>query len=258
MFLIKKITPNADWGSYSPVISRYHSNVSYPISKISSQRTSQEVSFHYENVELVEFENYVERIVKRGKINTYSKIEHSNSLWLKKIIKINFDEGTILFHYDHDRLDIPRETALTEIEIKTITGETIKRVLFDYSYYTTPGSTSFLGKRLKLDRVYFENKERENLPGYNFTYNSTPLPERYAASTDFSGYNNGANFIQDPSDFPTQYFYLDPNKSTLPFQINGDANFYKIQGTYSLEANETYAKGLLQNNLYILPCSFAH
>jgi hypothetical protein len=228
--------------NYNPLQTRNYINISYPISRIFSQRTGQEVNFHYENVELFEFENYVDRIVKRGKINTYSEVEHENSIWLKKVIKIDFDEGTILFHYDHDRLDILGETALTEIEIKDLNGQMIKRVLFNYSYYTTPGSTSYVGKRLKFDQIYFENKERENLPGYNFTYNSTPLPERYAASADFSGYYNGARLLQDVTDFPTQYFYIDPNKSLLPFQIDGDTNYYQIQGTYSLEADEIYAK----------------
>lgn len=236
-------------GNYSPLIDINMTHISYPISKISSQRTGQEVNFHYENVKLVEFENYVDRIVKRGKLNAYSEVEHENSLWLKKIIKIDFDEGTIYFHYDHDRLDISGETALTEIEIKDTNGQIIKRVLFNYDYFTTPGSTSYEGKRLKLDKIYFENKERENLPGYNFTYNTTPLPEIFTATADFSGYFNGENLLQNPTDFPTQYFYLDPNKSILPFQIAGDANYYKIQGTYSLEANETYAKAGVLNQI---------
>lgn len=213
----------------------YHS--SYPISKVKSNRTKEEINFQYERVDLYRYDFF------NTSINGTDIKENKASLWLKKIIKIEFDEGEVLFHYDMDREDLAGDTALTQIEIINKNGDLIKRVHFKYSYFLTNGCSEANCKRLRLDEVYFSNNIKEYLPGYKLDYNTTKLPKRHAPQTDFSGYYNGIPASATPDiEYPTQYFYIDSNKSLLPFTINGDTNYYTVQGTYNLNASINYAK----------------
>ncbi|WP_142785722.1 hypothetical protein [Changchengzhania lutea] len=218
----------------------YHS--SYPLSRLISNRTKQEINFQYERVDLYQFDSFNTTKVNSNS-NNIENTEAKTSLWLKKIIRIQFDEGDIFFHYDLNRLDLPGDSALTQIEIRNKNGDLIKRTHFSYSYFLTGGCSATNCKRLRLDEIYFSNDINEYLPGYKFEYNNTILPERHAPQTDFSGYYNGTPVTTSPlSQFPTQYFYIDSNKSLLPFTINGDSNYYTLTGTYNLNASLPHAK----------------
>ena len=218
----------------------YHS--SYPISKIISNRTKQEINFQYERVDLYQFD-FFNITTANSTTNSIENKQGKTSLWLKKIIRIQFDEGDIFFHYDLDREDLHGDTALTQIEIRNKKGDLIKRAHFKYSYFLTEGCSDANCKRLRLDEIYFSNDNNEYLPGYKLDYNSIPLPERHAPQTDFSGYYNGTPVSTTPKNqYPTQYFYINPNKSLLPFIVNGDSNYYTLAGTYNLNASLPHAR----------------
>lgn len=138
--------------------------------------------------------------------------------------KIKFKNGYIDFTTS-DREDqrqnnhfgniAPKSQKINSFEVFNLSGESIKKVDFNYSYF----NENIVGKnkenywRLKLNSIQelfydkLTNSYREN-PPYTFTYNSINLPAKTSASIDHWGYFNGSDndHIQYYRDV-TQYLY---------------------------------------------------
>ncbi len=114
----------------------------------------------------------------------------------KVLTNITWAGGYAIF-FSSEREDVMKETPtstgdfkLDKIEIYNTQGELIKRILFSYTYFTS-GSSTAIGKRLKLESVTFE--DASGVPGavYSFLYDGTNLPDRYSVQTDHWGFYNG-------------------------------------------------------------------
>ncbi len=123
----------------------------------------------------------------------------------KLIDSIKFSNGYVKFDYVNDRKDILPE-RLSKIKISN-TSNIIKEIQFSQSYFESPyiptGVDSSYGKRLRLDTVYFNDKNSAHINNYSLIYdttnklpayrvlkssNSIPNPEM-----DFYGYYNANN-----------------------------------------------------------------
>jgi hypothetical protein len=95
------------------------------------------------------------------------------------------------------------EKALSKVEIYANDSTRIKQYRFHYSYTPSPDTTHLpdldayeqtARKRMFLDSIQ-ETTGSDSLPPYIFTYNSTPLPNRFSESQDYWGYYNGKTSI---------------------------------------------------------------
>lgn len=147
----------------------------------------------------------------------------------KRLNKIIFQDGYVVFSYDEEREDIENDQALKSIELYTNDNVLIKKFTLNYSYFiSTGGTSSFLNKRLKLVSVVESGKEEsDDLPPYQFFYNELELAPKRMYRSDFWGYNNGDNI--DNKYFPKLYYYsyLD-GKYTFPFELKNNSNSYEI------------------------------
>lgn len=190
------------------------------------------------------------------KTNVSVSMTSSDNINLKKI---KFKNGYINFSTS-DREDqrpfnnfgsfSPKPQKVNIFEIFNLSGKSIKRVAFDYSYF----NENYSGKnkenywRLKLNSVQesFYNEisglYKAN-PPYTFTYDGTPLPDKTSASTDHWGYYNGYDndhlvYYEDVTkylspqgpileQYPNLPQYNKTYQSFLPYQIDcGPTSFF--------------------------------
>jgi hypothetical protein len=113
--------------------------------------------------------------------------------------KIKFNTTEIEFVDDMtNRLDLVYNKALKEITVKE-NGRLIKKVIFNYSYFTSDNSKPYDhyyyftedGYRLKLDNINIYNGIDQKPQKYEFIYNSRKLPSKYSYSQDAWGFYNG-------------------------------------------------------------------
>lgn len=229
---------------------------SYHLSKLKDVKTNKEVTFEYQEYTRTtsdpidsEFsyvggsaEYYMDPLVDMAS-TVYPKIN--------RLTKIVHEQGSVEFIYGQNRQDVTDEKALTQILIKDINGNVIKKFNMAYSYISNPSYTSSnLNKRLQLDEVYTSSTTNNNLNKYKLTYNATKLPPRGSWGKDFLGYHNGTHFNTTSTRVPKVYIYPDQGLNTfLPFSIGG--TYHLTSGHYSLASNLTYAKaGILEKIEY--------
>ncbi len=120
--------------------------------------------------------------------------------------RIEFSNGYINFTSEN-REDIRKQSIhsnapdpqrLKAIEVFNNNNESIKKIDFKYSYFSTPtsGGNPENSKRLRLDEVEESFKPKNSSsylskPSYKLEYNSTPLPKKTSFSVDHWGYYNG-------------------------------------------------------------------
>ncbi len=124
-----------------------------------------------------------------------------------RISSISNDSGTILFDYDHARVDLKNDYALTKVSLKDNNNRVIDAYELSYDYFTstahanpsTIGDTDQRTKRLYLKSVTQTINNITN-KSHTFTYNTSRiLPDRFSYSQDFWGYYNGqANTLLYP------------------------------------------------------------
>jgi YD repeat-containing protein len=168
-----------------------------------------------------EFENTWYGSFSERKYNIAVSMSSAADINLKKI---KFKNGYVDFA-NSDREDqrqnnhfgniAPKSQKTDSFEVFNVSGESVKKVEFNYSYF----NENIAGKnkenywRLKLDSVQelfydkLTNIYRKN-PPYGFTYNSIKLPAKTSANVDHWGYFNGFDndHIQYYRDV-TQYLY---------------------------------------------------
>lgn len=128
---------------------------------------------------------------------TVSSTNTINGLRLKKIL---FPNGQVNFNKQStERLDLPGDYALDNIEIINSDSSLYKKVKFFYSYQISNGAPSTYNSstsppyyRLFLDSLKVVDANNTVAERYDFSYNSG-LPERTSYSQDHFGYNNGVS-----------------------------------------------------------------
>lgn len=232
----------------TPDISQYHSGLGPIIYKIESSRldqmfdpsTNQTITFEYE-----EYSNYFYDEMNVGVTSygggTYLGINDAPYTVYpitQRLKKIVFDGGFVEFVYGLNRSDNTGDKALTEIKVNNNYGVITKHIKFTYSYFQSSISSSTpQSKRLRLDRVYEVDANLNELPGHEFTYDtSLEMPPRDSYAHDFLGYNNGSYDVSLTNPTPKYYF---ENNIVSPFY---NSSAIELTGNYSLEANQNYAK----------------
>ena len=106
------------------------------------------------------------------------------------------DGSTINFMYDFSRQDLTNSKALTEIQVKNMYNEIVKRTVMSYGYFNSPGGSGLPGgtandfsKRLKLEKVEEISNDGLLSKPTVFEYNTLQLNRRDSKNIDFWGYN---------------------------------------------------------------------
>ena len=177
----------------------------------------------------------------------------------KRLKRIVFDEGEVLFYYNNEgisnptinniREDIYNGDFLSKIVVKNFKNEIIKTIEFKYDYFVSNYNIGefnpdgefnpYRYKRLKLTEVLESGKNP-----YKIYYNETiKLPPVNSFSVDYLGYNNNSADCLNPthlqSIMPNPKLYYYPNKedkSLLAFPIPNNT-YYTINGYFNREAN---------------------
>ncbi|WP_264530381.1 hypothetical protein [Flavobacterium sp. N502540] len=116
--------------------------------------------------------------------------------------QINFSEGSIIFNTtnrdDIEYLGTDKPQKLSQIVIKDISGNVLKKYSFNYSYFLSNTSETILTndytnrRRLKLDAVVELASNDQSKPPYILDYyNADDLPYKYTKAIDHWGYYNG-------------------------------------------------------------------
>jgi len=180
----------------------------------------------------------------------------------KRLNKITFDDGEIIFNYNNQgisgttmfsREDIYNGSFLSQVYLKDKNQNIIKTFNLSYNYFNSNYNVgefnpdgvynAFRYKRLKLTEFQEIGK-----PKYKFTYDElTNLPPVNSFSIDYLGYFNNSqdvistSIIASTRPNPTLYYY--PNqfeKSLMPFPLS-NLNGQIIPGIFNRQAND-YAK----------------
>ena len=186
-----------------------------------------------------------------------NRLQEVDSPRLKRII---WDQGEISFieeqtkrqdvYINSEQGNDHNTKGLDKIIIKNNYNQIIKEVRLTHSYNLSEGySESFpdykksIYKRLWLDTVEFFDRSGAKVDGYNFTYNNTPLPNKFSFEQDYWGYynnNNASSFV------PNLWFYPD------------EENDYIDKGRVSLFPRNSF-NGLEQRtNDFLTPLNSTH
>ncbi|WP_445432319.1 hypothetical protein [Chryseobacterium indoltheticum] len=184
------------------------------------------------------------------------KSVHTLSAIFNYIKKIKWNKGEIEFNYDHLRLDANNKFALSEIIIKDLNGNLVKKYVFNYEYFQSPqisqSTPPHYLKRLKLksiDLIGLNNSTISNWYAFKYEENIN-LPARDSREVDFMGYynNNGVDSMPNQSlsvTMPKLYFVGGKYQHSItPFPMNNSQEF---GGSISLTANINSKAGMLSS-----------
>lgn len=177
----------------------------------------------------------------------------------RKILKkIEFDEGSVEFNYNHEgiggpgvsRTDVANGNFITQIYVKDKDGNTVKTFNLDYGAFQSDYNVGEFDpfneySTYRYTRLKLESVQEAGLPPYELTYDeSIKLPPINSFAVDFTGYFNNSNDVVDNLELidlnrhPQMYYY--PNqyeKSLLPFPLSG-TEYTTIPGYFNRQAND--------------------
>ena len=214
---------------------------SYHLDQIYDPATNRTVHFQYEQYSNYFKDDLSAKVHFYGSSNDFSGFTGADTQSTvfpveNRLTKITYDGGEVDFIYGATRQDNTGDKALTEIIVKDGQGSIVKHMKLVQSYFQSSISSGAQSKRLRLDRVYQVDANANELPGYNFTYNTSyTMPPRDSFAYDFLGYNNGTYNASVGSDPTPTYYFLNNKVSPFPGGI-------ELTGNYSLLANVNYAK----------------
>ncbi|MGN7812850.1 hypothetical protein ACTJIW_23975 [Flavobacterium sp. 22659] len=197
----------------------------------------------------------VTQIYKVNNIKTLQKITTDDIQ-----IDFNLSEREDLIQMGYDAVLNPKK--LQSIDIVSLkTNKKVRSFQLNYSYFLSPESSTYLGKRLKLDSVkeigYNDNQIPDNTkPSYLFEYDtSVNLPSKNSLSIDFWGYYNGQS---NTSLYPDLTYFNYYNNSTSIFRyIKSNRYADNSKGKAALLKKITYPTGGF-TEFYYEPNSFSN
>jgi len=168
---------------------------------------SQTRSYHYDNEQSFAppggFEHYKECI------------NYTNTLE-KKLSAIVYPYGKVQFTYNFQKQDISGSTALGYFEVLDGQNAVLKKVGFNYQYYTMVGGNST--RKLKLNGIDIL-LSGSPVQQYLFDYNTAALPvANVSKAQDIWGYYNGAD--NNTSLIPGNTYELH-DAQNMPFMVPG-------------------------------------
>ncbi|MCL1665585.1 DUF5977 domain-containing protein [Elizabethkingia ursingii] len=193
----------------------------------------------------------------------WNKINNTGQIHPKRLRKIKFEQGDIIFYYNIARKDYDGN-SLDKIEIKNNSGKVIKTINFYYDYFTSNSNTqdNYNNLRLKLTKIVDSSTGTYDFE-YGNNYISNIFPPRNSSETDFLGYfnQNGTNRTNfpltisnsiNPNFYPKNKLYYYPNLTRdriLPFKLKNVIE-YKVEGSVDKSANKASLVGLLTKIIY--------
>ncbi len=222
------------------------------ITKIKSADGAREITFTYNSV------NYM-RPVFLGETRYmylsgygYESISNSGSCGGNNVInsyqltRIDFSEGYLKFNYSStERLDLPGEKAIDQIEIYNQANQLIKKFDFAYDYFGAGSGSS--STRLKLTSLT-EKSPTGQKPPYIFTYNeSLQALHKNDYSRDYWGYYNGkSNSTLIPGKKVGNYIYPGADRRANP-EVSQAFMLKKIKYPTGGETEFTYENNTAAN-----------
>ncbi len=160
---------------------------------------------------------------------TYYKTYIENVSNTQKLIRIEGNLGSINLEYNHNRIDLKNDQALTNVILKDKDGLQITSYELHYDYFQSEqgnsvnyGDLDQRTKRLYLREVVEKRGENQENKKYQLEYNTaTVLPDRLSSAQDYWGYYNGTTNGTLLPDI--EYFY---NSALLHYE-GGDRKVYE-------------------------------
>jgi hypothetical protein len=191
---------------------RYHAITAWYLTRIVSADLTDTIAFTYKPASAFEektysYTLYIDLPIKEPTEACCQKddpiiswqTQMLQSFYYRKLIsEITFSNGSVKFDYVSDRLD-PVPERLTKISISN-NQKLLKEIELVHSYFQSSTPVNVPAKytrRLKLDKVKYNDNSKTEVNSYSFSYNSTPLPAYYnssmerSTSMDYWGYYIG-------------------------------------------------------------------
>ncbi|WP_169630288.1 RHS repeat domain-containing protein [Flavobacterium humi] len=169
---------------------------------------------------------------------TISSLQNDSSILntqTKKLSKIIFKEGQVIFNSSGGRLDFcpsndavclsngPRKLDNVEVQAKKNATEftTTKKMQFQYSYFTSdnPLDATTQRKRMRLDKI-LNMLDVDGGDQTEFTYSDVNLPSKDSKATDYWGYYNG---VANGTRIPHQVLVYSPVGIGTSYESIGNA-----------------------------------
>lgn len=217
---------------------------SWMLTNITDPLTGDEVDIEYTEIDKVynnaRTDNSTYGISGCGCNNVSSSKSFSFTRWAKRISKISWSDGYVMFGYGESREDAIKDLPLESVKVYNSNDVLIKDFELVQSYFTsTGGDDSYDNKRLKLDKVKEHAIDKSDALEYSFGYYPGTLPNRVSKEQDLWGYFNDNNAA---SLMPKLYFYpsMAPSFSNVNSKVsncffperlvNTSSKYYLING----------------------------
>jgi len=222
---------------------KYNNYVTNYLTKIKSLYSNNSIEYIYEEETLMDNNRHVDfNYPINGSHFSQTNFHHDLQI-TKRLKKIIFPEGEIIFYYFNNREDLIGSKSLDKIDIRNTNGKLIKSYNFVYSYFNSCNEPEC--KRLMLDEIYISNENNETLPFYKFEYyKDYPIPKKFSLRQDYFGISNinpNSNIL--PQSYSKPKLYTKHNEITLPFNPNTNSNLGYVanDGNFDREPNLPYA-----------------
>ena len=159
----------------------------WQLSKVITPNGTDEMTFYYFSASY-SYTNYF-FTKEDGCVSNTAVVDESMRMTVsaRYLSSITTSGGYMYFTWKSDRQDLPGGRYLDNVRVNNRLGNQVSKTRFEYSYFQTPGCSTELCKRLRLDKIF----DLSSAPLYSFAYNtSVNLPGRDSRHFDHWGYYN--------------------------------------------------------------------
>ncbi len=216
------------------------------------------VSLQYKDKELHQTSQFI-RAPYQFDLNNQAnfKEDESSYMWLYNkrplLEKIQFSNGSVEFVMSQNvRCDLGNDRYIDSIKVRNAIGEYIRRINFDYSYFSDTGVVSEgealpgdAALRLKLDSVHIIGREAGDRELYAFEYETDKLlPNRVETfAMDHWGYYNGKNNSTWEARYRAKYYVADG-------YVNNPKRMLKEFGSANREPDPAFAQACILKRVF--------